>query len=280
MPELTLTAGTIEFEDTGGEGPVLLLLHGLMMDGSLWRKVLRELDGHRCVIPVLPLGGHRRAMDPGADLTMRGIARLVAELIERLDLQDVTLVLNDWGGAILTLSEPSAQRITRLALCSCEAFENVPPKGAARLLPHLARIPGGLRAAVAPLALDPLRRLPVTYGPLSHEKVPRLVMDRWFGPVVRDAGVRRDLRKYVLSSPAARRDLLAATERLTEFPGPALVAWAQDDLLMPIEHGPRLADLLPGAVLARVEGSRTLIPEDQPAELARLLRELAARPAL
>jgi len=96
------------------------------------------------VLPTLPLGAHRIAMHPGADLSMRAIAGIVGELLERLDLADATLVLNDWGGALLTLSGPQGDRVARLALCSCEAFENVPPKGAARLLPHVARVPGGL----------------------------------------------------------------------------------------------------------------------------------------
>ncbi len=52
---------------------------------------------HRCIAPTLPLGAHRHAMQPGADLSLPGIARLVAELVERVGLQDVTLVGNDAG---------------------------------------------------------------------------------------------------------------------------------------------------------------------------------------
>ena len=66
MPVVGLSAGTIEYEDSGGEGPVLVLLHGLSMDGSLWRGVVADLRvDHRCVVPTLPLGGHRRPMRPG-----------------------------------------------------------------------------------------------------------------------------------------------------------------------------------------------------------------------
>ena len=79
MPELGLSAGIIEYEDTGGSGPVVVLLHGLAMDGSLWRHVVCELrDGHRCVVPTLPLGGHRRPLGEEADLSPRGIGRLEA----------------------------------------------------------------------------------------------------------------------------------------------------------------------------------------------------------
>ena len=95
--------------------------------------------------------------------------------------------MSDWGGPQLLVGGTRDERIARLVLCSCEAFDNVPPKGAARLLPYLARIPGGLAAALLPFRFDRLRRLPMTYGPLSKRPVPREVMDRWFGPIVRSA---------------------------------------------------------------------------------------------
>jgi len=278
MHEVELAAGTVEYQDTGGAGPVIVLLHGLIMDGSLWRHVVEDLRvDHRCVLPTLPLGGHRRAMHPDADLSAGGIAGIVGELMAALDLRDVTLAMNDWGGGMLVLTRPGGERVSRLALCACEAFDNLPPQGSARLLPYLARVPGGLSAALMPLRFDALRRLPMTYGPLSRTRVPREVMDRWFGPFTTSAEIRRDLRKYVQSSHRSRSDLLAACEGLTDFDGPALVAWAAEDKLMPREHGPRLAALLPDGELFEIPGSRTLIPEDQPAALAGQLRRLVRR---
>jgi pimeloyl-ACP methyl ester carboxylesterase len=216
-------------------------------------------------------------MRAGADLSMAGIAAIVGELIEALDLRELTLAMNDWGGGQLLIGGPQDERIARLALCSCEAFDNVPPKGAARALPYIARVPGGLAAALLPFRFDRLRRLPVTYGPLSKRPVPREVMDRWFAPIAEQAEIRRDLRKYVLSAPQGRRELLAASEALRSFERPALVAWAREDRLMPREHGRRLSELLPRAELAEIEDSYTLIPEDQPAVLAGQLRALMAR---
>jgi pimeloyl-ACP methyl ester carboxylesterase len=278
MPAVELSAGTIDYEDTGGEGPVIVLLHGLIMDGLLWRHVVEDLrSDYRCVLPTLPLGAHRRPMRADADLSMRGIAEIAGELMEALDLRDVSLAMNDWGGAQLLIGGAHDGRISRLALCSCEAFDNVPPKGAARMLPHLARVPGGLDAALLPFRFDRLRRLPMTYGPLSKRPVPREVMDRWFAPVAEQREIRRDLRKYVVSSAQGRRDLMAATDALGSFDRPALVAWATEDRLMPREHGRRLAQLLPHAELVEIADSYTLIPEDQPAMLAAHIRELMSR---
>jgi pimeloyl-ACP methyl ester carboxylesterase len=86
MQEIELSGGTIEYEDTGGDGPVLVLLHGVAMDGSLWRNVVAELrSDHRCVVPTIPLGAHRRPMRPDADLSILAMVRLVAEFLEKLD---------------------------------------------------------------------------------------------------------------------------------------------------------------------------------------------------
>lgn len=278
MPEVELSSGTIDYEDTGGSGPIVVLVHGLIMDGSLWRHVIEQLRADfRCVAPTLPLGGHRHPMHADADLSMRGIAALLGELLEHLDLRGVTLAMNDWGGAQLLIGSAHDERIARLALCSCEAFDNVPPKGAARLLPYIARVPGGIDAALLPFRFDRLRRLPMTYGPLSKRPVPREVMDRWFAPATGQRDVRRDLRKYVIDAAQGRRDLLAAADALRAFDRPALVAWASEDRLMPRDHGRRLAELLPHGHLVEIPDSYTLIPEDQPAALAANLRELLAR---
>ncbi len=277
MPSVELSAGAIEYEDTGAGGPVIVFAHGLMMDGSLWREVVAELRGdYRCVLPTLPLGAHRQAMHPDADLSMAGIAALLGEFIATLGLEDVTLAMSDWGGPQLLLGGPHEARIARLLVCACEAFDNVPPQGAARALPQLARIPGGLELALLPFRVDALRRLGMTYGPLSKRPVPRAVMDRWFAPI-RRREIRRDLRKYVRSSAQGRRDLLAAAGTLAGFTRPALIVWAREDKLMPIEHARRLAELLPQARLVEIDDSYTLISEDQPAELVVLIRELMGR---
>jgi pimeloyl-ACP methyl ester carboxylesterase len=272
MPEVELSAGTIEYEDTGGDGPVVVLLHGLAMDGSLWRHVVRDLrDGYRCVVPTLPLGGHRRPMRPDADLSILAMARLVAEFLKKLDLRRVTLVGNDWGGAQLLVSEGVDERVGRLVLASCEAFDNYPPGIPGRAVTLAASMPGGIYLAFQALRLRPLRRLPVTWGWMSKRPVPHEVMDEWFRPLKTRSEIRRDLRKYALSIPP-KSELLEWSERLRSFDRPALVVWAAEDRVMPPEHGRRLAEILPQGRLIEISGSYTLIPEDQPGELARAIR--------
>lgn len=262
--EVELSAGVIAYEDTGGDGPVIVLLHGVAMDGTLWRDVVDGLRADfRCVVPTLPLGGHRRPMRPDADLSVLGVARLVAEFLEALDLLDVTLVMNDWGGAQSLVADGRDQRIGKLVITSCEAFDNYPPGLPGSNLYASAKMPGGLNLAFALLKLKPMRRLPMTWGRMCKRPVPHAVMDEWFRPLWTSPEIRRDLRKYVLGVPP-KPELLRWTERLRDFDRPALVVWAAEDKVMPPEHGRRLAELLPQGQLVEVADSYTLIPEDQP----------------
>jgi len=149
MPAIELPAGTIEYEDSGGDGPVVVLLHGLLMDSTLWDGVVAELSPeHRCIVPTLPLGAHRIPARDGADLSLHGIARLVAELLERLELEDATVVGNDTGGALVQLlaAEPSP-RVGSIALVSCDAFDNFPPGLTGRALVLTGKLPRALFGA-------------------------------------------------------------------------------------------------------------------------------------
>ncbi|MEV5158629.1 alpha/beta hydrolase [Streptomyces sp. NPDC053728] len=272
MTEVTLSAGVLEYEDTGGDGPVLVLLHGVAMNGSLWRHVVADLrSDFRCVVPTLPLGAHRRPMRPDADLTVPGVAHLVAEFLEALDLRDVTLVMNDWGGAQALVADGRDQRIGRLVITSCEAFDNFPPGLPGRNLLASAKVPGGLRLAFSLLKLRSMRRLPVTWGWMSKRPVPHEVMDEWFRPLWTSAAIRRDLRAYVLGVPP-RDELLGWADALRTFDRPALVVWATEDKVMPPDHGRRLADMLPQGRLVTIADSLTLIPEDQPHRLSEAIR--------
>lgn len=277
MPQIELSAGTIEYADSGGEGPTLVLLHGVTMDGALWDDVVAELGpDFRCIRPTLPLGSHRIPMRPDADLSLRGLALLVGEFLDRLDLREVTLVLNDWGGAQLLISEERTERIARLVLCACEAFDNYPPGLPGKGIQLAARLPGGLAVLLRLLRVRAVRRLPGSWAWMTKRPLPHELLDSWFRPADTHPEIRRDLRRYGRSVPS-RRTLLDLAERMRSFDKPVLVAWALEDKLMPAAHGPALAGLFPDARLVEIEDSRTLVPKDQPELLARTIGEFAGR---
>src|SRR6266508_3441514 len=257
--EIELSAGTIEYEDTGGDGPTVVLLHGLMMDASLWDGPIADLSvDHRCVAPTLPLGAHRHAMHADADLSLPGIARLVAEFLDRLDLHDVTLVGNDTGGALVQLLIcDGAARVGRVVLAACDAFDNFPP--------------GMFGLFMQQMRLRTLRRLPIAFGWLTMRG--DAATARWVKPVMKQPGIRRDAVRIVRAAGADTQLMVKAADCLPSFNRPALVVWATGDRVMPPEHGRRLAELLPQGRLVEVEDSYTLIPLDQPARLAQVIRD-------
>jgi pimeloyl-ACP methyl ester carboxylesterase len=271
MQEIELSAGIIEYEDTGGSGPILVLLHGLLMDGSVWHRVVRELrTDYRCIVPTLPVGSHRQPMRADADLSFHGLAKLQAEFLEALDLREVTLVGNDLG-IFQATAGMYPERLARLVITSCEAFENIPSGLPGHTITLAARFPGGLNVLVQPLRLRALRRLPLAFGPMAKRPIPNAITDAWLRPLLGQQKVRRDLLKYLRHSN--KSDLLAATERLRSFERPALVIWATEDRMMPPAYGRRLATLLPHARLVEIADSFTLIPLDQPEALAHTIRQ-------
>jgi pimeloyl-ACP methyl ester carboxylesterase len=276
VKEIELSAGTIEYQDTG-DGPVLVLLHGLMMDASLWDGAISELSAdYRCVAPTLPLGAHRQAMHADADLSLPGIARLVAEFLDRLDLQDVTLVGNDTGGALVQLLMcERAARVGRVVLASCDAFDNFPPGLTGRTLVLAGKLPPRMFGLfMQQMRLRPLRRLPLAFGWLTRNG--DAATARWMRPVLEQPAIRRDAVRTLRAAGADTRLLVSAAECLPGFDRPALIVWAREDRVMPPEHGRRLAELLPDARLAEIEDSYTLIPLDQPARLAQVIREFTS----
>ena len=278
---IELAAGPVSYRDSGSGTPILFV-HGFLTDGTLWRKVVPLLEGeHRCVAPDWPLGSHRTAMRPDADLTPPGLARIVADFMDALELEDVTLVGNDTGGAICQLvATRHPERLGRLVLTDCDAYENfLPPMF--RPLQAIARVPGSIWAIGQSLRLTPLRHAPNAFGWLSKHGPDPEVTRAWLQPSLESAEVRRDVAKVLKG--ISKRYTIEAAERLTSFDRPALLAWAPEDRFFKFSYAERLADAIPDSRLERIEDSWTYVCEDQPQRLAELIaafvRETQATPA-
>jgi pimeloyl-ACP methyl ester carboxylesterase len=270
VPEIALPQGTIRYRDEGA-GPTVVFVHGVLVDGRLWEPVVDRLEGFRRVVPDLPLGSHRLPMRPDADLSPTGLAELIADFLGALDLRDVTLVGNDTGGALCQLVVTRhPDRIGRLVLTNCDAFDNFPPKAFRGLI--LAARAHLLTAAMQPMRLRAARRLPIAYGWLAN-RIPDELLDAWVEPFLSDTGVRRDARRVFAGID--RGLLLDTAARLREFDRPVLLAWAPEDRFFPLEHARRLATIFPDARVVEVPGSRTFVSLDQPEQLAALIREHA-----
>lgn len=270
---VALSTGTVHYEKSGpADGRPVVFIHGFAMGSSLWRPLGERLSarGLQCVAPTWPLGAHTEPMHTDAELTMEGIAAIVAELLEALELTDVVLVGNDTGGAIAQLVATSTpQRLGALVLTSCDAFEHFPPP---ILKPFIAaaKFRPAFTAAAQPMRTKAGRRR--TTAALAHADIDDLVVE-WMKPSLTDSRIREDLRRFTAS---LRQDTtVRAGERLPQFTKPALVAWSADDAFFPVEDGRRLADALPNARLEVIERARTFSMIDQPDVLADLIAGFA-----
>ena len=209
--EIELSAGTVEYEDTGGDGPVVVFLHGLMMDASLWDGVVAQLSAdYRCVAPTLPLGAHRHPVRAAADLSLPAIARLAGEFLDRLDLHDVTLVGNDTGGALVQLLiRDGVPRAGRVVLVSCDAFDNFPPGLTGKTLVLSGKLPPRIFGLfMQQMRLRAIRRLPIAFGWLT--KRGDAATARWIKPVLTRPEIRRDAVRTLRAAAADTRFLLEA----------------------------------------------------------------------
>ena len=269
-----LAQGPVQYLDIG-EGPVLLFVHGLLVNGEMWRKVYRPLSARfRCIVPTLPLGGHTEPMQEDADLTPPGVAQLVADFMTALNLEDVTVVACDSGGAItqlLAVGYPG--RVGRLVLTNCDTFEHFPPP-VLKPFEILFRLPGG--ASFFGLAVCAKSVQKLLYALLAHAPLEPGVGDGYFGGYIQHPEVRRDAKKFILG--ISNHLTLGAAEHFSEFHKPVLVVWGEDDWFFTPRFGKRLAGAFPDARFVGVKGSKTFVSEDQPEILSTLITDFVPQP--
>ena len=251
---------------------MVLFVHGLLVNGLLWRKVVPKLGGQfRCITPDWPLGSHQVAMNPEADLGLPALAGLIAEFMEALDLREVTLVGNDTGGALCQMVAAwHSDRLARLVLTPCDAFEDDMPT-AFEYFKVVARTPGATWLLAQSMRLPLNRRLPIAYGWLGT--IPDEITDAYARPVREDPGVLHDAIKTIRSISKVHTQ--AAAEGLPKFDRPVLIAWPRHCHFFPFKNAQRLAKTFPNARLVEIEGSQAFVSEDQPERLAELIADFA-----
>jgi pimeloyl-ACP methyl ester carboxylesterase len=273
--EIALTQGTIRYRDEGS-GPAIVFVHGYLVDGRLWDGVVDALsDRYRCIAPHWPMGAQQIAMNPDTDLTPPGVASIIESFLEALDLNDVTLVGNDSGGAmcqVLVARRPA--RVGRLVLTNCDTHDNFPP-GIFKALPPLAKLPGGVTMLALPFRVGFITRN--AFKPFAKRTPPAALVDSWAKPGITDKAVRRDLGK--VTRGMTKKYTLDAAERLRGSEFPLLLAWAPGDRFFPISYAERLAEEIGGSTkLVRIPDSRTFVPFDQPDRVATAIAEFAPSP--
>jgi pimeloyl-ACP methyl ester carboxylesterase len=261
-----------------GNGDPIVFVHGVLVNANLWRKVIASLspDFHTVALD-LPLGSHTQPVNPDADLSPHGLADLIADSIEALGLENVTLVGNDTGGALCQMVVTRRpERIGRLVLTSSDYRDYFPPPmfGYLKLT---ARIPGATRAMFAPMRVRFPRHLPFAFGWLVKHTIDRDAEDSYVYPVVTNKEIARDVRKALTALD--KRYTNEAADRLGGFEKPALIAWSKEDKFFNPELAEALARSLPNARLEWVEDARTFSMEDNPGRVAELIAGFVREPA-
>lgn len=276
--EVRLPQGPIRYRELGTGDPVVLV-HGLLVNSLLWEEVAEALArDFRVVAPDWPLGSQELPLDDGVDLTPPALAKLIADFIEALDLRDVTLVGNDTGGALAQLvAVDHPERVARIVLTPCDAYENFPPPMFAPLM-LVGRSPAALQLIANSMRPEFVQRLPFAFGWLSKRPLERDVARTFMRPVLSDARIRRQLATIL--GAIDKRHTLAAAQRFAQFDKPVLIAWAPEDKFFKFRFAERLAADFPNAHIERIEDSYTFVSIDQPRRTAELIASFARRPAV
>jgi pimeloyl-ACP methyl ester carboxylesterase len=266
--------GAISYRACGTGSPIVFV-HGVGVNGDLWRHVVPRLAAsHHCITPDLPWGSHSIPLTPDADLSLPGMARITADFVEALDLDNITIVANDTGGAVAqALVGLHPERIARMVLTSCDAFEKFPPTPQ-KYLEVVARSRLLTWIVAYTAQFKPIQRLPTAYGFVTSRAMPPDIMRSFTDPVRLNPGVRRDFRRMLRAVDT--KYTFEAAAGLTSFDKPALVLWAENDKIFPRDQGQRLAKLLPQGRFELITDSRTFIPEEQPDRLVSAIEDFLA----
>jgi pimeloyl-ACP methyl ester carboxylesterase len=241
----------------------VLFIHGILVDGQLWRAVAEELGrrGYRCIVPTLPLGSHTIPVRDASVLSLAGVAELINDAIVALDLSDVTLVGSDTGGGICQLVvDAHPDRIGRLVLTNCDAFDKCPPFPF-DLVFGLLRGPLSIKALFAQMRLRALRHSPLGFGLLINQPDPNMTAG-WLQPGLKDSRICRDLA--ALLRQVAKTDLTDVATRLPRFDKPVTLVWGQADRCFTPSLGRRLAGVFSNGKLIEVPDAKTFVALDNP----------------
>jgi pimeloyl-ACP methyl ester carboxylesterase len=265
-------SGRISYTDVGS-GPVLLFVHGVLMNKHLWRHQIQDLsDIRRCIaIDLLAHGDTEITTDQ--DVSVTANAAMVAEFLDALGIDRVDIVGNDSGGGICQIfAALNPDRVRTLTLTDCEASDNWPPTAFQPFVDIAAA--GGLHDTLTAMLTDTSRyRAPEALGPAYQDpaSVSDAEIEIYLSPFLRTEQRTRDLQRFLAAFD--NRHTLAIENQLRALRAPTLIVWGTDDVYFPIRWAHWLAETIPGArTPVEVPGARLFFVEEQPQALTAPLR--------
>jgi pimeloyl-ACP methyl ester carboxylesterase len=197
---------------------------------------------------------------------------MIRDFIDELGLSDVTLVGSDTGGGLCQLViDAYPDKIGRVVLTNCDAFDKFPPFPFT-LVFALLRGPVSIKVLFEQMRIKALRHSPLGFGLLVHPD-PQLT-NSWLEPCRSDISIRRDLATLLRN--VAKTDLVDASTRLGRFTKPVTIVWGQGDRAFTPALGRRLAALFPNGSLIEVPGARTFVSLDAPETVIDAIEKVGA----
>ena len=253
-----------------GEGPPALFVHGVLLNGYMWRHVIAGVaDLRRCV--AVDLLGHGATRTEGDDVGFDRQAEMLEAVCAALGLDAVDLVANDSGGGIAQIfAARHPERIRSLTLTNCDVHDNFPP-------PALDPLLGVVRAGhLGPLLQGMLSDLSMarTTLSISYQFPERLTAETiaiYLQPLVQsERALDLVTRFFTDMNPETN---VAIETALRTLAAPALIVWGDADPFFGVQWAQWLARTIPGAHEPIViSGAKLFFPEERPGELIEPLR--------
>jgi pimeloyl-ACP methyl ester carboxylesterase len=233
-----------------GQGPVLILIHGLGSSASVWRDDIGLLATAYCVI-ALDLPGYGKSDKPKSDYSVEYQAGVVREFIDALGAEKVALAGNSLGGwiaALVALGKPD--KVSHLILVDSAGLrrEAAPPA-----------------ASLNPATREEQKALLLALFADKSKVTERMVNEQW--------DYRKEIRPTVeaaIESLKTKAPLL--DDRLKDITVPTLIIWGKQDAFVPLEAAERFARGIRGSKLVVIDNAGHLPQVEQPKAFTRAVK--------
>jgi pimeloyl-ACP methyl ester carboxylesterase len=252
-----------------GEGPCVLLIHGITQDSRTWASFAPRLEGYRVLAPDLP--GHGRSANPPGDHSMGSYASALRDLLLALEIPSATVVGHSLGGGIaLQFAYQFPAYLDRLVLIDSGGLgPDVSPLLRAATLPGADLVIRGMAhrsvTAAATAVGRTLSRVGLRAGTDLQEA------QRGIAGMA-DPDVRRGFLGTVRTNIGPRGQRVSATDRLyLARHVPSLILWGERDRIIPPTHGRAAHRAIEGSRFELVPGAGHFPHLDAPESVAEAL---------
>ena len=257
-----------------GKGPVALFVHGVLLNGYLWRHQLAGLGDVRRCIAVDLLAHGATTIDPSQDVSSTANATMLAELLDALAIEQVDLVGNDSGGGIGLIFAAHHPRRAPQPRPSPTATSTTtgrprPSRPSSPWRPPAGCATPSRACSATSRSFAPREALGPAYE--HPERVTDETIEAYLRPHVASPQRVRDLERFLAAFDCAQT--VAVESRLKTLHAPTLVIWGTDDVYFPVRWSEWLARTIPGTRRrVELEGARLFFPEERAARLNDELR--------